>query len=161
MRWLCLEIVPEQPTQPTGFRKSGKFEINNIEFRDISVDRSRILATGKKWQHFELSVASIDGMWKEKWRRFGVKLLAIGILLLIFPLSGPVLFGPFLFIGSGYIVLFFFMFLGLLVVLAWLLVKREALRIYTPSGAFKIEGSSGLVDEVWIAIRKEVRWETK
>jgi len=154
----------EQPTQPTqsgGFSRTGKFEINDIEFRDVRVNRSRILATGKKWQHFEFSIAAIDGMWKEKWRRFGFKLLALGIILLLFPLTGPILFGPFLFMGSGYLMIFFFMIIGLIVVLVWLFVRREALQIYTASGSFKIEGSSGFVDEIWHAIRKEVRWDVK
>jgi hypothetical protein len=153
-----MELATEQPTQPAGFRKSGKFEINDIKFRDIIVDDVRILATGKKWQHFELSIASINGMWKEKWRRFGLKLLAAGVFLLLFPLSGPYLFGPLIYTGSGLYLIFFFMFIGLALVLVWLLVKREALQIYTPSGSFKIEGASGFVDDVWTVIRKNVRW---
>ena len=154
-----MELATEQPTQPVGFRRSGKFEINDIEFRDIIVDDVRILATGKKWQHFELSIAAIIGMWKEKWRRFGLKLLAAGVILLFFPLLGPLWFGPYMYVGSGAFLMFFFMFIGLALVLAWFLIKREALQIYTPSETFKIEGAAGFVDEVWTVIRKKVRWD--
>jgi hypothetical protein len=157
-----MELSAEQPKQPIGFRRTGKFEINDVEFREVSVDRVRILAIGKKWQHFELSIAAIVGMWKEKWRRFGIKLLAIGIILLLFPLYASMLLPLSLFLFDPMLVynlMFGFMALGLLIVIVWLFVKREALKIYTPSETFRIEGYSGFVDDIWQAIRKEVRWD--
>jgi hypothetical protein len=154
-----MEVSPGQPTQLSEFRRTGNFEVNDIEYRDISVDHTRVLAKGKKSEHFELSIASINGMKRKKWKRFGSKLLALGIVLLLSSLIGPFLFGSYLYMSSEYMFISFFMLLGLVVITIWLVAKREELQIYTPDGVFKLEGSAGFVDDIWKAIRNEVRWE--
>jgi hypothetical protein len=148
---LVMEI-PTQPSEPLDFSRSEKFEINDIKFREIKIDHSRISAVGKKsWTKFELLLSFIGAAWMEKWRRFGAKVLVIGILLLAWPIA---IFLPSMwYMGtSGMFYMIIFMIPGIILVILWAILKREALLIFTPGGIFKIEGSVGFVDAVWSRI---------
>ena len=142
-------------SQEQTFRKSESFEINDIPFNTISIDDKRIVATGDQWRTFDILVSFVGGAWKEKWRRFGTKLLVVGIILLFFPVFSA--FMPILLLLFGQslqlIVMMMFMALGLVLVIVWVVVKKEALMLYTHGEAYKIEGTAGFVDDLWVAIR--------
>jgi len=150
-----MEVGGQQPV----FKRSEKFEINDIEFREIQVDSDRIIAKGKSWTAFELLISFIGAAWKEKWRKYGTKMLAIGIILLGSPFFMMLIPGLGMFVAStsGFMFLLPLMMLGLVLILLWALVKREALKIYTPAEVFKIEGSAGFVEAVWEAITTQQR----
>ncbi len=141
------------------FQRSEKFEINDIEFVEIRIDSNRLIAKGKTWTTFELLLSFIGAAWMEKWRRFGSKMLAAGIILLLWPFF--VVFIPgmaMLFYGPGGLYFMLpFMMLGVVFIMLWALVKREAVRIYTPAEVFKLEGSAGFVEAVWNAISSQQR----
>jgi hypothetical protein len=125
------------------FTKSEKFEINEYEFRHIRVDRHRISAQGKSWTRFEILVSFIGAAWMEKWRRFGMKLLGVSILLIALG-STMALVNP--------MMMFLSMIPGIILILLWLFVKRESLILFTPGGMFKIEGSASFVESLWAKI---------
>lgn len=145
-----MEFAGEATPVQIGFRESEKFEINNIEFNEIVIDKNRIQASGKKWNRFELLISFIGAAWMEKWRSYGTKLLVAGIFFagipffsLMIPLVGPII------LAGGMAICLPLMALGVVMVVFWALVKREALMLYTPGGTLKIEGSAGLVEAVW------------
>jgi hypothetical protein len=138
------------------FKRSEKFEINDIEFRQIEIDENRIIAKGKSWTTFELLISFIGAAWMEKWRRFGAMMLAAGVILLLFPLILP-LFGGYYMMQYFTFFLVTFMPIGIVLIVIWFLLKREALLVFTPGGNFKIEGSSRFVDDVWSTVSKMQR----
>lgn len=150
-----MEVQEQQPV----FNRSEEFEINDIEFREMTIDDYRLQAEGKSWTRFELRLSFIGAAWMEKWRRFGSKMLAAGIILLLWPFF--VVFIPgmaMLFYGPGGLYFMLpFMMLGVVLIMLWALVKREAVRIYTPAEVFKLEGSAGFVEAVWNAISSQQR----
>jgi len=143
--------IHTQPSEFRDFSRSENFEINDIKFREIKIDHSRISAVGKSWTKFELLLSFIGAAWMEKWRRFGAKMLAVGIILFAWPI---VVFVPSIgFMGSsGLLYMIMFMLPGIILIILWAVLKREALLIFTPGGTFKIEGSVGFVDAVWSRI---------
>ena len=148
---------PTQTNQDSGiFRRNEKFEIDEHEFREIQVDNNRVIARGKSWETFEILISFIGAAWMEKWRRFGTKLLGAGIFLIGFPFFGSFIPGfTYLFWGTSSIIITMpLMAVGVIVLIIWTIVKREALKIYTPAGSFKIEGTSVFVDSVWKAITR-------
>lgn len=151
--------IPTSQSREDIFRRSEKFEINDIEFREIQIDRHRIFAKGKSWTSFELLISFIGAAWMEKWRRFGTKLLAGGIIVFAFPFFSFLIPGMYLlFYGSsGLMMMLSFMIVGLACILIWFIVKREALLLFTPGGEFKIEGSAGFVEAVWNTISQMQR----
>lgn len=124
------------------FTKSEKFEINDIEFRHIRVDRNRISAQGKSWTRFEILISFIGAAWLEKWRRFGMKVLGLGLLFIAL--------GIMLFIIPTMMILC--MIPGIILILLWLFAKREALILFTPGGTFKIEGTASFVESLWAKV---------
>ena len=128
------------------FSSSEKFEINDVEFHQIRIDGNRLMAAGPEWTKFELLLSFIGAAWMERWRRFGLGMLAAGFFVFFFGvvlISSP--FG-FMMMGIG----------GVLMVL-WLFMKREAVMLYTPSEKFKIEGASDFIQRVWAEISKAQR----
>ncbi|MFW9844292.1 MAG: hypothetical protein ACFFEV_06940 [Candidatus Thorarchaeota archaeon] len=153
----------EQPIQSNQdsrvFSSSEKFEIDEHEFREITIDSNRIVAKGKSWETFEILITFIGAAWMEKWRRFGTKVLVVGIFLAGLPFFGSLIPGFAILLWGSASMLFTLplMALGIVLVMIWALIKREALKIYTPAGAFKIEGTSIFVDAVWKAITNAQR----
>ncbi|MHA2135463.1 MAG: hypothetical protein ACXAEN_26535 [Candidatus Thorarchaeota archaeon] len=141
-----------------GFRRSEKFEINDRQFKEITVDKNRIMAIAKKWARFELLISCICAAWMEKWRRFSLKVLAAGAVLIGFPFFSAMipLLGPII-VAGGYVFILFFMFVGLVLIAIWALFKRESLLLFTPGGMFKIEGSAGFVEDVWKEVVRHQR----
>ncbi len=155
-----MDITVERRVEQSdhAFSRSEKFEINNIEFTEITIDRNRITARSKKWSQFELLISFIGAAWMERWRRFGLKVLVIGLVLILSPYMASIIpvIGP-LIIYSGYMMIMLLMMIGLILILLWALLKREALLLYTPGGTFKIEGSAGFVEAVWQEVVKYQR----
>jgi len=152
--------LPTQGNQDNGiFNRSEKFEIDEHEFRKIEIDSNRVIAKGKSWETFEILITFIGAAWMEKWRRFGTKVLGAGIFLAGLPFFGTFIPGfSLLFWGPASMMFTFpLMALGIVVVMVWALVKREALKVFTPAGAFKIEGTANFVESVWKAITSAQR----
>jgi len=146
-------------TEPVtrSFKRNERFEIDEHKFKEIQIDENRVIAKGKSWETFEILISFIGAAWMEKWRRFGTKVLAAGIFIAGFPIFGTLIPGfTYAFWSMGPALILLIVFGGILILL-WLLVKREALKIYTPGGVFKIEGSTTFVDDVWKAITKAQR----
>ncbi|MHA1928242.1 MAG: hypothetical protein ACTSV2_06655 [Candidatus Thorarchaeota archaeon] len=124
---------------------SAKFEINNTPFQSIHVDQFKLIATGKKWNHFELLISFIGGAWKEKWRKYGLKLLPIGIMIMMLGMT---------FLLSRYTIIMGVLLIavGIIPIAIALFVKSEGLMLYTHGGTFLFEGSAGFVDAIWEAI---------
>ncbi|MBD3158518.1 MAG: hypothetical protein GF309_06965 [Candidatus Lokiarchaeota archaeon] len=137
------------------FTRSSRFEINDIEFTDIQIDERRVIAKGHSWNRFELLISFIGAIWMEKWRRFSNKLAVIGTTMAISPMLLSLFSGMgFLFwyyVGTYYLALLS-MGVGVILVLIWAFFKKEAIKIYTPSETFRLEGYAGFIDEVWAAI---------
>ena len=74
----------------------------------------------------------------EKWRRFGISVLALGISLVMMGVT--LIFSMFGFL---------FMIIGAVLMVVWAVVKKEAIMLFTPGGSFKIEGSAGFIDTLW------------
>ncbi|MHA2264401.1 MAG: hypothetical protein ACXAEN_18565 [Candidatus Thorarchaeota archaeon] len=145
-----------------GFRRSEKFEINDLQFKEITVEKNRIMATVKKWAKFELLISFIGAAWMEKWRRFGYKMLVVGIILTGLSFYASISLGSILAVIMSfnptymiYITLPFVV--GIVLIIVWLVSKREALLLFTPGGMFKIEGSVGFVEDVWKEVVRHQR----
>ncbi|TFF92022.1 hypothetical protein EU545_02275 [Candidatus Thorarchaeota archaeon] len=145
--------------QRSVFRRSESFEINDVEFAEIRIDSNRIIAKGRSWTTFELLISFIGAAWMEKWRRFGTKMLGAGILFVAFPFIMMTIpgFQMLFYYSTGWFFILPPMMLGILLVILWALVKREALKIYTPAETFKIEGSGGFIEAVWNQITSQQR----
>lgn len=142
----------EDSAQQSVFARSEKLEIDEMPFVEIQIDDNRLTAKGTSWNTFELLLRFIGGAWMVKWKRFGVKMLVAGALLLGFPFYGLLLIGP-----SALFFILPFGIVGGTLIVVWGLFKRESLRIYTPAAVFKIEGSAGLVADIWKAITAQQR----
>ncbi|MGV9170659.1 MAG: hypothetical protein ACOC38_12055 [Promethearchaeia archaeon] len=131
----------EIESRSSEFTRSETFEIGEEKFERIRIDEKRIMAKGAQTR-FDLLISFIGGAWIKEWRRFGYKLLALGVIAILIgtPLVQTGLLGMLVFAS------------GILLILVWLFVKCEAIVIYCPGHRFKIEGSSEFVDTVWNAI---------
>jgi hypothetical protein len=151
-----METHVQDPEDKGPFKRSEKFEINDIEFRDIEVTEDRVKARGKKWNAFELLLAFVGAAWMERWRRFSLKVLVAGVVFFFSPISLYVL-SPMFWGGTGGLqIMLLFMIIGLILIAVWAFVKREALLLFTPGGMFKIEGTAGFVDALWNEIGPKV-----
>jgi hypothetical protein len=123
------------------FIRTESFRIENEEFEEIRIDDRRILASGEDTR-LNLLISSIDGSWMRKWRRFGDRVLALGLLIMFFGsyLSTIGLFGVPFFVG------------GILIIIIGIFVKHEAIVIFCNGRKFKIEGSTEFIEDVWDAI---------
>lgn len=150
----------ETRTQSTPKEFKEKFEINDKEFRELTIDSNRMIATGRSWKRFELLITFIGASWMEKWRRFSLKLLGLGIALIILGLFGPYAF-LFLYLLIPFELRVFLstiiFVLGIGIIVVWAVAKKEALMLYTSAGAFKIEGSAGFVDSLWRGVSQILR----
>ncbi|MHA2264373.1 MAG: hypothetical protein ACXAEN_18425 [Candidatus Thorarchaeota archaeon] len=158
--------IPVDTTYPgqrlEGFRRSEKFEINDLQFKEITVDKNRIMATAKKWAKFELLISFIGAAWMEKWRRFGFKMLAAGIILAGLGFYMSLSLGSILSLIMIWDPMYLFFVtlpfvVGIVLIIVWLVSKREALLLFTPGGMFKIEGSAGFVEDVWKEVVRHQR----
>jgi len=136
------------------FRRSERFEINNSPFREIEVKQDRIVAKGESWTTFELLVSYIGAAWMQKARRFGGSLLAAGAVLLLSPFWMMILMSY-----AGFYISIMLMFLGVGLILIWMVVKRESILMFTPSTVFRFEGNAGFVDALWQAVSALQRFQ--
>jgi len=137
----------------TEYHRAIRFEINEIQFREITIDSNRIMAEARKWGHFELLHSFIGAAWMEKWRRFGLKVLIAGFVLVLVSLPMGALSPYTLMFGPGITILS----LGVLLIVVWTFVKREALIVFTPGGQFKFEGPAAFIEEIWSEITRHQR----
>ena len=138
--------MQSRPTQEA-FKRSEKFEINNSPFRDIEVSRDRIVARGKTWTTFELLVSYIGAAWLQKARRYGGKMLAVGIVLIPSPFWMIFLLGY-----MGFYIGFVGTAAGTAIVVLWAVLKRESVIMFTPSKPFRFEGNAEFIDALWQAV---------
>ena len=147
----------EAQNRPENFKRSDDFEIDNNKFTEVSVDNQRLVAKGPKWKSFELMISSITAAWLEKRRKYGTIVLVCGIALLVLGFFGILSTSYMLGYATGVYSMIFFgitpLFGGILLVVLWIIVKRESILIYTSGGSFKFEGSEGFIEAMWNAIK--------
>ena len=141
-----MEMQSRPPQE--AFKRSERFEINNNPFTEIEVSQDRIVAKGKTWTTFELLVSYIGAAWLQKARKYGGKLLAVGIALL----PGPLWMQFLLFSYMGFYLGFVLTVVGIVLIVVWAIVKRESVVMYTPSNPFRFEGSADFIDALWRSV---------
>lgn len=140
-----MEMQSRPPQE--AFKRSERFEIDNKPFTEIEVSQDRIIAKGKTWTTFELLVSYIGAALLQKSRKYGGKLLAVGIVLIPSPYWMMFLLG-----NIGFYMGFIGMAAGITLVVLWAILKRESVIMYTPSRPFRFEGSADFIDGLWRSI---------
>ncbi len=138
-------------------------DINDSRYYNIVIDEDKIIAKGSSWKTFVLMLSAIDAVWIEKRRKyggmvfiFGLVLAYVGMMMLLSILTldwipSTVLLFYVLFYGM------FPLMIGSIISVLWFILKNESMVLYTPSGQFRFEAPSGLLDRMFEYIKPELR----